>query len=1144
MREPLPKAVGSGLVWLAIALAAGTVRGETPLEAWETVERVRQSGGPGRAQPLSKAAVREHPGFLPLVTQYLRIRTSQEGFTAARAARDSLRENGPLTHARVADVFLARESGAAYGMADTLDLLPRPPVRSSALAFHWFGQTEVLQQSGSDSTLAAVDSLLVLLSSHPLVASSEGLASRVLQLRVRRVAAAGEIRRGGPDAIDRINSLIKEAEDEGFSDMAMRMYHMRGQALANVGRLAEAVAPYQAALKLAYQLGDEWQWTTTSSWLAWALEQQERFSEAIVHRAGISELHRRMGDPLGVAYSLLGGGWDALKLGRITRAEELLREALTFGEEQDWAWVRSYALNNLGVLYSNTGRHADAAEVLQQALNLAQDEGQRTSVLNNIAVEHSFAGRPDRAQSIYEELLETQRRRGDLPGQVIALNNLAVANEAMGQTRQATVLYERSVALGSDHGVENLRAHSNLGFRLGVDKRYKAAEDRFRFVIDEATRLGNQMALADAHAHMGRCLSYQQRYEQSLIHLLKADSLRAASSYTRDRVPGALRTAFVQIAMQDWGSAFSTLDSAEAFARQASLAHVPMVRAIRATARGESGDRSGSLEETRHLLRELPLLRPTRTIDSYARSIAAQYSVLNLVVAAEDSDVSDKSGLVREAFDAHRSFKSRSLLDYVQAGQRLIEPDVPDSLAALELEFRFAVDSVQRSLEASTEPAVRDSLELALVESQSRHERIRSRVFQVDSRYEHVAARAVADDLAELPRVPPGTMILDYQVLLNCDEGLPCDLIMFVLTADGLEVHRRSGLLDMQRQADLVLDVLKDPFAPEETTRRLLGDLGVSLLGPVVDRLGSIENLVVVPDGWLSRVPFAALMLDHAYLVETIAVQSVPSLAVLEHLRMGSADLSEFDGPVWDMAIWPPATTIGSANRAMLAPLRHADDELRSLLARFADATVFKCDWSEAATAREQMARQLPLGRAKVLHFISHGVFDDLQPWRSGLYLDLPRAGEEPRKLEIADVYRLNFRSDLVTLSACESARAGDSATGFHGFAQALFGSGATSVLATLWAIDDASTPMFMTTFYEALSQGASKAQALRNSQLGFLRNDALKHPFYWAPYVLLGDGNGQIDLTVQAPPLYRRPSALLLLGALLMVASLAIWRR
>ena len=94
---------------------------------------------------------------------------------------------------------------------------------------------------------------------------------------------------------------------------------------------------------------------------------------------------------------------------------------------------------------------------------------------------------------------------------------------------------------------------------------------------------------------------------------------------------------------------------------------------------------------------------------------------------------------------------------------------------------------------------------------------------------------------------------------------------------------------------------------------------------------------------------------------------------------------------------------------------------------------------------------------------------------------------------------------ELLILSACETA-SGDNRAPL-GLAGVAVRSGAKSTLATLWPVNDQSTAQFMTQFYPALNQqGKSKAEALRQAQLSLLQDDKYHHPYFWAPFVLIGN--------------------------------------
>jgi len=144
--------------------------------------------------------------------------------------------------------------------------------------------------------------------------------------------------------------------------------------------------------------------------------------------------------------------------------------------------------------------------------------------------------------------------------------------------------------------------------------------------------------------------------------------------------------------------------------------------------------------------------------------------------------------------------------------------------------------------------------------------------------------------------------------------------------------------------------------------------------------------------------------------------------------------------------------------------------------------------------------------RARVLHIAAHGAFNPEEPMLSWIQLSDSR-------LSTLDVFSLDLRSSLVTLSACETALgvsgAGDE---LMGLSRAFLYGGAPSLLLSLWVVEDEASAVLMRRFYTALRAGRSKAAALREAQLALLRKEVdtgidASGPFFWAPFQLIGHG-------------------------------------
>jgi len=162
------------------------------------------------------------------------------------------------------------------------------------------------------------------------------------------------------------------------------------------------------------------------------------------------------------------------------------------------------------------------------------------------------------------------------------------------------------------------------------------------------------------------------------------------------------------------------------------------------------------------------------------------------------------------------------------------------------------------------------------------------------------------------------------------------------------------------------------------------------------------------------------------------------------------------------------------------------------------------------AEAREDRAKK-EAGAFQVLHFATHGVLDNAAPMYSHLALAQGDKNEDGL-LEAWELMQMDLHADLAVLSACETARGRFGAgEGVIGLTWALFVAGTPATVVSQWKVESASSRELMLGFHRnlrALSrEPAPKAEALRQAALKLMKNPSTSHPFYWAGFVLVGDG-------------------------------------
>lgn len=185
-----------------------------------------------------------------------------------------------------------------------------------------------------------------------------------------------------------------------------------------------------------------------------------------------------------------------------------------------------------------------------------------------------------------------------------------------------------------------------------------------------------------------------------------------------------------------------------------------------------------------------------------------------------------------------------------------------------------------------------------------------------------------------------------------------------------------------------------------------------------------------------------------------------------------------------------------------IAPLPGTQLEADALKQDFPDATIYTGEKALEATAKTAAPNY------RYLHFATHGLFNDAAPMLSSVVLAQPKTSSgEDGFLTAREIFDLDLNADLVTLSACDTGRGQKkSGEGVIGLTWALFVAGAPTQVVSQWAVNDQSTAELMKRFYVQLKAGQPKGAALRSAELEMMRDEAHAHPFYWAPFILMGD--------------------------------------
>jgi tetratricopeptide (TPR) repeat protein len=310
-------------------------------------------------------------------------------------------------------------------------------------------------------------------------------------------------------------------------------------------------------------------------------------------------------------------------------------------------------------------------------------------------------------------------------------------------------------------------------------------------------------------------------------------------------------------------------------------------------------------------------------------------------------------------------------------------------------------------------------------------------------------------------------------------------LKLFVIDRDSLQVFDSASTLSQISELiqGLRFQFEKFQYGPEyvtthaarlrQSTNECLQQLWQALLAPVADLLAD-KKLIFIPHGVLHNVPFQALFDGTQYLLETHEITQAPSARLLQICTARAPRRYE------------SAAIFGAADA--VAP--QITEEIQSIAALFPHE---KCFTGAAATSAA-LAVHAP--QSDVLHIASHAVFRHDNPMFSAFKLS-------DAWVNFYDIRALKLPASLVVLSGCSTGAsrvyAGDE---LMGLARGFLSAGASSLVVSLWAVNDPATAQLITSFYQKLRSGQPIRSALRAAALEL--KSSFEHPYYWAPFVLL----------------------------------------
>ncbi|NEQ32947.1 MAG: tetratricopeptide repeat protein, partial [Leptolyngbya sp. SIO4C5] len=832
-----------------------------------------------------------------------------------------------------------------------------------------------------------------------------------------------------------------------------------GNVYIDQGQYAEGLKYQEQALLAVQEMGLRPRESNILSSIAFVYQAQGNYEEAEEYYESAIELDRSLGVRVNEARKIRNLGKLYFERGQYDQAQNFAQQAFAVYDETDSNPDAGEALADIGIYQRAQGNYAEALASQQQALSIAEEISDRDNTadaLNALGTTYTQLGQYDKALDYQQRSLAIYQEIGARNGAAIALNSIGLIYEKQGQFDQALEAYQQALAIHRDIGSvagesQNLQAIGFLYEKLGEDRQ---AQRTFEAALDIQQRIGAKGLEATTLNGLALAIAGSGQTEEALTLLQRSLS-------THQELGDPFSQAQV---LSDIGKLLSQQAQPE-------LAIVFLKQSI-------------NLTET--LRAELEGL-PTDEQQSFADAVSDRYRLLAELLLQQDR--------ILEAQEVLDLLKLQELENYLRDVQRSAEPDGlsywPAEQAILDL---YSPDTDLNAFMQS--PKV-----------QAQVDQLRRNARGQNLNPQQLAA--LQDNLQQL-----GNAALLYPLILDNRLELilvtPSGLVRETVAVDRVELNRL--ITDFRR------DITNRARDPQPNAQQLYE----WLIAPLADTLAEAQTdtILYAADGQLRYIPLSALHDGQQWLVQRFTINHITAASLTNFSPTPDTNLSVLAGafPAEDQSVTVEDETV------TFSGLPFAQAEVQGIAATVDETTAL------LSQAFNREAVEPYLDNYRVIHFATHAEFVSGSPLDSFILF-----GDGDR-LTLSDVDEWRLPNvDLVVLSACKTAVSTNglgNGEEILGFGYQIQRTGAEAAIASLWYVSDGGTQVLMNAFYAGLEQGLSTAAALQQAQTALIEGDfsaygaeratiivqqrdrlspnvasRLNHPYFWAPFILIGNG-------------------------------------
>jgi tetratricopeptide (TPR) repeat protein len=887
-------------------------------------------------------------------------------------------------------------------------------------------------------------------------------------------------------SVSRARHALELATSSGREHFLREAWRMLAYSLTANEQYEEAISYYRKFIEKLEEIGEYRQAARNRIGYVAALAHAGRRQEAL-EVAGIAEEwfvqnhdqegRARLFTNLGILHRRLDEHPQSLEY--YTRAAGIFRE---LGDRQ--ALAQTY--NNLGNAFSQVDQFERSDEMYEHAEKLSDELGLfelSAQARYNRAYLHYLRGRYSDALQSFSQLRQRYDRAGSLRHRALCDLDEAEIYVELNLSRDASVLAQRAMEQFKEIGLryELAKATGFYGAALMQMRRFPEALDAFRAAQQIFEQEGNLYWIGLLHLYRAEVHFALQRYAEAQELAMQAKLTFGELAFPSKRI-------FSLVLLGRVALAFNDVPAAEASTKEISAlietANMPLVLFPHYILCANIAERLGRWDEAQHHyeLAAEELERHQARLhhdDLRVTFFNGKQQAYDALVRLSLDRMGPDEGLPAAYAWCERA-RSRGLVELLSHYAPAVHSRAEQSLLLKINRLREELNShYARSHGGSRPISSRPNYEIIAFKERELARSLRE-ISGVDAEYASLQDVTIATIDSVRETLPERTTLVEY--FTTGDE-----LLAFIVSRNEAKVVRplcsASRILKLQARLGFQFEkfflgrdyVTIHAAEILESARRRLQEIYSYLIAPFIGEIRT-PHIVVVPHGALHFLPFHALYDGETYLIDKYEISYAPSASVLKYC------LEKADVPGKS----PVLVGVADDNAPLIG------DEILKLNCLFPDAQVLR---DHAATRAAFMKSS---ESSSLLHIATHAVFRHDNPMFSSFKL-------ADGWFTALDLFSMQCQTNLVTLSGCQSgmSQVTDS-DDLLGFMRGFLYAGARSLLLSLWNVNDESTAALMVHFYREWQNGAAKSTALKSAMLAV--REEHPHPFYWAPFLLVGN--------------------------------------